>query len=199
MIDSSVIETKRSLRAEAAARRARLTPEARAGASRVIAENFLAAIPIPSGAIVSAYAAMGDEADPLPLLESLHVRAVRLALPRVAGPRRTPLAFHAYEPGMALVRGGYGLMQPAPGWPQVRPTILAVPLLAFDAQGYRLGYGGGYYDSTLAGLRAAHPICAVGYGFAAQEVESVPHDEFDARLDWIVTEKGARRLTTCEE
>ena len=68
------------------------------------------------------------------------------------------------------------------------PDVLLVPLLAFDRNGYRLGYGGGFYDRTLAMLRAAGPALAVGLAVAAQEVESVPHDAMDARLDGIVTE-----------
>ena len=67
---------------------------------------------------------------------------------------------------------------------------MIVPLLAFDARGYRLGYGGGFYDRTLAGLRARGPVLAVGFAFAAQEVDEVPTDEFDQRLDAVVTETG---------
>ena len=75
------------------------------------------------------------------------------------------------------------------------PSVLIVPLLAFDRSGHRLGYGGGYYDRTLAALRASGgPVNAVGYGFAAQEVAAVPHDASDQRLDWIVTEREARRF-----
>jgi 5-formyltetrahydrofolate cyclo-ligase len=69
-----------------------------------------------------------------------------------------------------------------------------VPLLAFDARGYRIGYGAGFYDRTLAKLRAARNVLAVGFAFAGQEFETVPHDENDQRLDWIVTEIGARKF-----
>lgn len=189
---NSLIDAKTALRTEAAARRAKLSAVYRAQASAAIAANFLRAIPLAEDAIVSAYSAMGDEADPMPLLEALHARGIPVALPRVAGPKRTPLSFHRYKPGMALVRGGFGLMQPASDWPEVTPTVLAVPLLAFDKDGYRLGYGGGYYDSTLAKLRRTHDILAAGFAFAAQETDFVPHDAFDQRLDWAVTEKEAR-------
>src|SRR5512146_300193 len=101
---NSLIEAKKELRAVAAARRAALSFEDRARASRTMAEFFLSAIPIGAGDVVSAYSAMGDEADPAPLLEKLHARGIKFALPRVAGPKRTPLVFPVYEPGMALVR-----------------------------------------------------------------------------------------------
>jgi 5-formyltetrahydrofolate cyclo-ligase len=161
--------------------------------SRRLSDVFLAHIPVPSGATVSAYAVIGDEADPAPLLHALRAQGHALALPRVTG-RGKPLDFHRYDAGQALVPGGFGLSEPARDWPLVEPDILVVPLLAFDASGYRVGYGAGFYDRTLARLRAARDVLAVGFAFAAQEFETVPHDEKDQRLDWIVTESGARRF-----
>jgi 5-formyltetrahydrofolate cyclo-ligase len=70
----------------------------------------------------------------------------------------------------------------------VQPDILLVPLLAFDRSGHRIGYGAGYYDLTIAQLRARKPIAAVGIAFAAQEVETVPRTAFDAQLDLVLTE-----------
>jgi 5-formyltetrahydrofolate cyclo-ligase len=104
------------------------------------------------------------------------------------------LDFHRYDVGQTLVPGGFGLSEPARDWPQVEPDVLVVPLLAFDARGYRIGYGAGFYDRTLAKLRAARNVLAVGFAFAGQEFETVPHDENDQRLDWIVTEIGARKF-----
>ena len=104
------------------------------------------------------------------------------------------LAFHLYEPGATLVPGVFGLSQPGKDWPEAVPDVLVVPLLAFDARGMRLGYGGGFYDRTLADLRATRNILAVGFAFAGQEVQDVPHRESDEPLDWVVTETGARRF-----
>jgi len=104
------------------------------------------------------------------------------------------LAFHLYEKGAALVPGLFGLSQPAKDWPEAIPDVLVVPLLAFDAQGNRLGYGAGFYDRTLSALRASRDVVAVGFAFAGQEVPTVPHSESDEPLDWIVTELGARRF-----
>jgi len=82
--------------------------------------------------------------------------------------------------------------EPDPAWPLATPAIVLVPLLAFDAVGRRLGYGGGYYDRTLAALRAGHTITAVGVAYAGQEVENIPHDAHDEQLDMILTETGLR-------
>jgi 5-formyltetrahydrofolate cyclo-ligase len=188
----TIAALKDSLRKEALERRLALKGSV-AELSARIAENFLARIPIPSGAIVSAYVAIGDEADPFPLIQGLRARGHRIALPRVVG-RGKPLDFHLYEPGAKLVPGGFGLSEPSRDWPILDPDVLAVPLLAFDAQGYRIGYGAGFYDRTLSRLRAARHVLAAGYCFSIQEVAAVPHDEKDEPLDWSVTETGAHRF-----
>ncbi len=188
----TIAALKEGVRKEALERRAALKPRV-SELSRHICDIFLAQIPIPSGTRVSAYVAIGDEADPAALLGALRARGHIIALPRVAG-RGKPLDFHRYDAGQALVPSGFGLLEPAREWPQVEPDILVVPLLAFDGRGYRVGYGAGFYDRTLARLRSARDVLAVGFAFASQEFETVPHDENDQRLDWIVTENGARRF-----
>jgi 5-formyltetrahydrofolate cyclo-ligase len=91
--------------------------------------------------------------------------------------------------GSQMEVGPFGIMVPATGaW--LVPALLLVPLLAFDAAGWRLGYGGGFYDRTLAALRARAPTLAVGFAYAAQEVPEVPREPFDQRLDAVVTEAG---------
>jgi 5-formyltetrahydrofolate cyclo-ligase len=189
----SIADRKTGLRREAALRRAALSAALPDAALRM-AENFLAAIPLAAGAIVSAYWPMGDEADPRPLMDALRGRGHVIALPRVAGKKHTPLAFHIHARDAALLPGIFGLAQPGADWPAAIPSVLVVPLLAFDAHGQRLGYGGGFYDATLADLRRSNDIAAVGIGFAGQEVAEVPRDPFDQRLDWIVTEKTARKF-----
>ncbi len=181
---------KQAMREQQLARRAGFVAGSAANSDR-IAENFLRSVPIPARATVSAYIAIGEEADPAPLIEALRARGYAIALPRVAG-KAKPLAFHLYEEGAKLVPGVLGLSQPAPDWPEAIPDILAVPLLAFDSDGNRLGYGAGFYDRTLAGLRARHKVLAVGYAFAGQEVAAVPHHDGDEKLDGVVTEESAR-------
>jgi 5-formyltetrahydrofolate cyclo-ligase len=92
-----------------------------------------------------------------------------------------------------MVAGDFGALIPEEG-PWIEPQVVIVPLLAFDARGYRLGYGGGFYDRTLAGLRARHAVLAVGFAFAAQEVDEVPIDLYDQPLDAVVTERGVIRF-----
>ena len=188
----TIAALKEGVRRKAQERRAALKPRA-AELSRILAQIFQDQIALPLDATVSAYAAIGDEADPAPLLQALRARGYKIALPRVAG-RGKPLEFHGYEPGSSLVPGGFGLSEPARDWPKAEPDILIVPLLAFDARGYRIGYGAGFYDRTLAKLRAARAVLAIGFAFAGQEFETVPYDQNDQRLNWVVTENGAREF-----
>ena len=89
---------------------------------------------------------------------------------------------------------GFGTKEPPVSSPERVPTVVLAPLLAFDKEGYRIGYGGGYYDRTLAVLRAGGSVTVIGVAYAAQEVETVPRDGYDQPLDWIVTEAGARKF-----
>jgi 5-formyltetrahydrofolate cyclo-ligase len=92
-----------------------------------------------------------------------------------------------------MVPGEFGALIPADGaW--LQPEVLIVPLVGFDARGYRLGYGGGFYDRTLEALRARGPVLAVGFAFAGQEMPSVPIEPTDQKLDVIVTESGVRSV-----
>ncbi|MFN4156336.1 MAG: 5-formyltetrahydrofolate cyclo-ligase [Paracoccaceae bacterium] len=141
------------------------------------------------GRVLAGYMPMRTEIDPLPAMVA-HQGPV--GVPVIVGPAQA-LRFREWSPGCAMVAGEFGALIPEDGaW--VEPVVLIVPLLAFDARGYRLGYGGGFYDRTLEGLRARHPVLAVGFGFAAQEVEAVPVEATDQRLDMIVTEQGVRRF-----
>ena len=141
------------------------------------------------GRVLSGYMPMRTEIDPLPAMAA-HQGPV--GVPVIVA-KAQPLRFREWTPGCALVAGEFGALIPAEGgW--LEPQVLIVPLLAFDARGYRLGYGGGFYDRTLEGLRARGPVLAVGFAFAAQEVEAVPIDATDQRLDMIVTEREVRRF-----
>ena len=155
-------------------------------------EHGLALLETLPGKVVAGYVPVRDEADIMPLLHALHARDYTLALP-VVERRDAPLTFRRWRPGEALERGAYGIPAPAAGASPVTPDIVLVPLVAFDNFGHRLGYGGGYYDRTLAALRAVRPVHAIGCAHAAQEVERIPALPTDARLDWLLTEEGARR------
>jgi 5-formyltetrahydrofolate cyclo-ligase len=175
------------LRMAAARREAgRKRPDAGKHAARV----FMDHAPLPEGAVVSLYHPMKDELDTKPLAEALLERGFTIALP-VTPKKRGPLTFRAFRDGDPLQPDRYGIMTPAAEAPEVRPMLLVTPLLAFTREGARLGYGGGYYDRTLEALRAESDILAVGYAYAAQEVEHLPATRRDQRLDWIVTEREA--------
>ena len=142
----------------------------------------------------SVFTALGDEIDVKPLLAQLHAAGHPIGLPVVLG-KGQPLVFRAWHPGLALVAGGFKTEVPPQSSPELVPQVLIVPLLAFDAEGYRLGYGGGFYDRTLEKLRksGARPL-AVGVAFAAQHVARVPRDAYDQPVDWIVTEKSVQQF-----
>lgn len=140
-----------------------------------------------AGKVLSGYMPFRSEIDPLPAMAA-HQGPV--CLPVIPG-RDQPLQFRQWQPGAALIEGAFKAMIPAEG-AMLEPEVLIVPMLAFDARGYRLGYGGGFYDRTLEALRAKRPTIAVGFAFAAQEVAEVPLEPTDQRLDLMVTEEGIR-------
>ena len=142
---------------------------------------------------MAAYWPMDTEIDARPLLRHLHRRGFDCALPVVVG-RGRALHFRRWRPQAALEPGGLGIFQPSPAAARVTPRVVLAPLLCFDGRGARLGHGAGYYDYTLAALRRAGRVLAVGIAFAAQRVDRVPDENHDQRLDWIVTEEGAIQI-----
>jgi 5-formyltetrahydrofolate cyclo-ligase len=141
------------------------------------------------GMVVGGYHALPDEADPALLLERLIELGCHIAYPRVVG-KGLPLEFHRVPDGEVLAPGAFGVHEPLDIWPRAAPGLLLVPLLAFDADGVRLGYGGGFYDRTLALLKAP----AIGIAYAGQEVTALPHEIHDAKLDGVLTERGLTRF-----
>jgi 5-formyltetrahydrofolate cyclo-ligase len=138
---------------------------------------------------------MKSEISPLPLLRRLADAGASLALPAVTG-RGQPLVMRAWSFGAPLNPGVWGIREPPADAPELYPDILIVPLLAFDRRGYRLGYGGGYYDRTIARLRAMKPVTAVGIAFAAQQIDELPTTPRDERLDLVLTEGGTINFRT---
>jgi 5-formyltetrahydrofolate cyclo-ligase len=117
----------------------------------------------------------------------------QIALPVVLEANQ-PLVFRAWSPGDDLEPAAFNTQIPSADKPELTPGVVLAPLLAFDRRGYRLGYGGGFYDRTLDILRNCGEVLAIGLAYAGQEVPAVPHDPNDKRLDWIVTEAAAIRL-----
>ncbi|TMV90317.1 5-formyltetrahydrofolate cyclo-ligase [Thioclava sp. BHET1] len=157
--------------------------------ARALTEALTAALAPFSGQVLAGYWPIRTEADPRP---ALLAHDGPLCLPVVPGPAQ-PLVFRRWHAEAAMEPGAYGAAIPADPVELV-PQVLIVPLLAFDARGYRLGYGGGFYDRTLEGLRARGPVCAIGFAYGAQEVAQVPTEPTDQPLDLIVTEAGVRRI-----
>jgi 5-formyltetrahydrofolate cyclo-ligase len=185
---------KRRARVEAVARRRDWAgPEEHARASLLARDRLLAEVPLPPGAAVSGFWPMGEEIDTRPALLALHERGHTIGLPIVVKAGQ-PLIFRRWQPGDTLVEGGFGVMIPSVDQEEVVPDVALTPLLAFDARGYRLGYGGGFYDRTLAKLRSQRQVLAVGYAFAAQQVETVPVAAYDEPLDWLVTDRFVWQL-----
>jgi 5-formyltetrahydrofolate cyclo-ligase len=163
-------------------RKARSSADPHAG--EALAAHVLRDFPIASGAVVAGVWPLPGEMDLRPLLIALRGRGHPIVLPEtpLLG---MPLVFRRWVPGCAMISEKFGTMRPE--GPELDPEVIFVPLLAFDRQGGRVGYGGGYYDRTLAKF-AGRPAC--GFGFAAQEVDKVPREPHDIGLDVIATERG---------
>src|SRR5579863_9518960 len=181
-----ISKTKSELRAAAREKRFSLKHPGFAPAIARHAESLA----IAKGTVVGGYHALPDEADPALLLERLVELGCHIAFPRVTG-KGLPLEFHRVPDGEVLAPGAFGIHEPMDTWPRVVPDLLLVPLLAFDAQGFRLGYGGGFYDRTLALLK----VPAIGIAYAGQEVASLPRGPHDMALTLVVTELGVRRFS----
>ena len=181
---------KLAARSRAVARRAAAYSARGPAASLALAGRFTGALggTMGHGVTVSLFWPMKDEIDVRPLMAVLADRGATLALPVMQG-RDRPLLFRSWRPGDALVRAVFGVDEPAETAAAVRPDIVVVPLLAFDGSGNRLGYGGGYYDRTLAALRADGVVLAVGVAYDEQKVENVPADPSDEPLDMVVTDR----------
>lgn len=186
-------DDKTERRAVARAKRGKLNHDAGDAAPETLARHFRDAIPMGETSVVAGYWPVGSEFDVRPLLAAIAERGIVCALP-VVEETNAPLRFRAWHPADATCDGTFGVQEPLPDRPYLTPTVLIVPLLAFDDDGYRLGYGGGYYDRTLAELRKGRKaVLAVGVGFAGQRMHPLPRDPHDQRLDWLITEQGARK------
>ncbi len=178
------MEDKKQARTESFARRKACFDPGRA---EVACGRLLSHIEnLPQTSRVSGYWPMRTEIDPRACLHLLHEKGMDICLPVVLGAAQ-PLVFRVWTPETIMVEGAFGAMIPEQG-AEVEPDVLIVPLLAFDRAGYRLGYGGGFYDRTLERLRAIRQTYAVGFAFAGQEVRAVPREATDEPLDAIVTE-----------
>lgn len=186
-LQTTPLRGKSELRIEALARRDALEIDDRLEWDQAIVAGVLALPALAGGGPVSAYWPMRSEADPRPVLEALHAQGIPLCLPAIVN---GAMIFRSWAPWEPIVPGGFGTLVPEPQQPQVTPSILLVPLAAFDRRGYRIGYGKGYYDRALTELGA---VTAIGLAYGAQEIAAVPDEPHDRKLDWIVTERETIR------
>jgi 5-formyltetrahydrofolate cyclo-ligase len=191
----AVRAAKKELRVKAKAVRAAAFHKHGASAFEQIAARGLAFAAPPQGAVVSAFTAIGEELDPEPLLQKLHREGYVLALPVMIG-KGQPLIFRRWQPGDPLKETLWGIREPLDTAPQIEPQVVLAALLAFDRKGYRLGYGGGFYDRTLAAARANRPVLAVGLAYDEQEVDAVPYLDYDQKLDWVLTPSRTIKCVT---
>ncbi|HCP01864.1 MAG: 5-formyltetrahydrofolate cyclo-ligase [Alphaproteobacteria bacterium] len=145
------------------------------------------------GSIVSGYMPMHSEIDPQFLMARLSAAGATLCLPDVVADS-APLVFRRWAPEDGTVAGRYGIAVPSPEAESLTPDVLLVPMLAFDKSGRRLGYGGGYYDRTVASLRETRDLMTVGLAFSGQARDDLHEGAHDMRLDWIVTESAAHHV-----
>ena len=190
---ANILLEKRALRSQIKTWRARLAAEAMARAADRVAAHGLSFLELrPQRRIISGFSSLPEEFRAWPLLRRLHAEGQPLAMPVMQG-KDLPLLFRAWAPGDAMDRVVWGIAEPKSDKPPLEPDIVLAPLLAFDALGWRLGYGGGYYDRTLRALRAHKPIVAVGLAYDEQQVDAVPHLDYDERLDWVLRPSGPLR------
>lgn len=188
---------KKALRSTMKVRRADAFQRWGSAAAQKIAEFGIDFACVQPPAVVSGFLAIGEEIDPTPLLKRLICEGYTAALPVMEG-KGKPLVFRAWAPGDPLAEVTWGIREPLSSAPIVEPDIILGPLLAYDQSGYRLGYGGGFYDRTLARLRSLKPVVSIGLAYDEQRVDAVPHLDYDERLDWVLTPGGALRCFPAE-
>lgn len=146
------------------------------------------------GVHVGLFAGFGDELDPMPLAHELIRRGATVGLPVVVRPRH-PLAFRRFLPNVRMARSAFGIAEPGHRARPVRPDLLLTPLVGVDRTGTRLGYGGGFYDRTIARWWSrGHRPELIGLAFECQVVDRLPAGRHDIRLHGLVTEAAFRRF-----
>ena len=190
-----ILEAKKALRARIKAWRAGLGADVQAHAAAAVAKQGLDFLePRPTDSVVSGFAPLADEFRAWPLLRRLMAEGFALALPVMQGKGNRSSSAPG-RPAMPWTWACGASPSRSADKAALEPDILIVPLLAFDRRGWRLGYGGGFYDRTLKGLRARKAVVAVGLAHDEQEVDAVPHLDYDQRLDWVLTPSGPIRCT----
>ena len=178
---------KRNLRLAAEETRKQVSKKAAKEAGFLLSQLFFSRWSPEPGCVISGFWPFRSEIDLKPLLHALHGKGYIVALPEVVAARK-PLLFRHWTPVTPLKKDFYGVLALPKTATPVKPDWLLVPLLAFDMEGYRLGYGGGYYDVTLSQVSIDKQIYSIGVAYDQQEVDRVPREKKDYQLDAILTE-----------
>ena len=141
----------------------------------------------PGDKVIAGYRPIRTEIDPTPTMKALSEAGVRIAVPVIEA-KDQPLLFHEWTPDCEMIEGPFGAEVPA-NPVKLFPEILITPLVGWDRQGWRVGYGGGFYDRSLEQLRSHRSVMAIGFAYAEQEIGEAPREKTDQRLDAIVTDK----------
>lgn len=189
MNERALLTEKRKLREQMMARRMAMPHAAMLSASQSIARHFADHPILAFAPSFAGYLAIRGELDVLPVFDSMARYNKTTSLPCIMPDKS--LLFRQWQKNDALVRHALGTQEPVSTAPTLIPEIILVPLLAFDGDGYRLGYGGGYYDRTLERLREfPNPPRFIGVAYSMQEIDQVPTDSHDLPLDGVLTELG---------
>jgi 5-formyltetrahydrofolate cyclo-ligase len=188
------LEAKARIRADTLQRRDALAVGSRIEMSLAAAEHGDACLSFDPGTMISGFLPIRSEIDARPLMDRLRARGARLCVPIVAD--RTTILFRELVRGMPLISTGFGTVGPGPEAAVVDPHLLIMPLAAFDRRGNRIGYGAGHYDRAIERLeKRGISTRRIGLAFSIQEVDAVPAEAHDRRLDAVVTEIGATWFT----
>ncbi len=189
VIEAVLSLDKQQVRKAASAKRTQIHKSLQTSAEKKLAAIGLDFLGPAQGRVVSGFYPYLSEISVLALFEDLFQKGWITSLPVVVK-KDSPLEFRQWKVGDETKAGPWGILEPLDTAPVVIPDVLLVPLLAFDKSGYRLGYGGGFYDRTIVKLKAQKPVIVVGVCYSAQEVEKVPTQPHDEKLDWVLTENG---------
>lgn len=191
-MSSEITEWRRARRTALLEQRMAVATALRSTWNTRITESLLGGLVVDRAVVVAAYWPFKGEFDPRFAMRIWRERGAATALPVVVG-KGMPLQFRSWWPGMRTSAGVYGLPIPEEG-AVVRPDVVLMPPVGFDAIGYRLGYGGGYYDRTLAAL-SPQPL-KIGVAFELSRIETIRPQAHDIPMDYVVTQDGIWRAQT---
>ncbi len=191
--NSEPLEKKSQLRKQMKAKRAAIDRAVQEESARAVIEQFKPFLATKKRWHIALYHPLHSELDSLPLARFLSEQRVRLSLPVIMS-RDEPMVFRPWQIDELLVSAVHKIKVPPNKGLRATPELIIVPLLAFDENGYRLGYGGGYYDRTLEQIRSERRVIAMGLAYEDQEVGSIPAGPHDQPLDFVLTPSGLREM-----